>query len=67
MKTMVKLNALGFKLLTHPPYSPDLAPSDFFLFSDLNRMPAGRKFKSNDEVIGETEAYFDEKENSYYI
>ena len=42
------------------------APSDFFLFSDLKRMFAGKKFKSNDEVIAETEAYFNEKEKSYY-
>ena len=26
MKTMVKLNELSFELLTHPLYSPDLAP-----------------------------------------
>ena len=25
-----------------------------------------KKFKSNDEVIAETEAYFDEKEKPYY-
>ena len=25
-----------------------------------------KKFKSNDEVIAETEAYFDKKEKSYY-
>jgi len=29
-------------------------------------MLAGKKFKSNDEVISETEAYFDEKEKSYF-
>ena len=29
-------------------------------------MFAGKKFKSNDEVIAETEAYFNEKEKSYY-
>ncbi|KAL7724756.1 hypothetical protein ACLKA6_008633 [Drosophila palustris] len=32
MKTMAKLNELGFELLPHPPYSPDLAPSDYWLF-----------------------------------
>ena len=26
----------GFELLQHPPYSPDLAPSDFYLFPKLN-------------------------------
>ena len=28
--TMAKLNELSFELLPHPPYSPDLAPSDYF-------------------------------------
>ena len=42
MKTMAKFNELGLELLPHPPYSPDLAPSDYFLFSDLKRMPAGK-------------------------
>ena len=38
MKTMVKLNELRFELLPHPPYSPDLAPSDYWLFADLKKM-----------------------------
>ncbi|KAL7725918.1 hypothetical protein ACLKA6_000684 [Drosophila palustris] len=38
MKTMAKLNELGFELLPHPPYSPDLAPSDYWLFADLKKM-----------------------------
>jgi [histone H3]-lysine36 N-dimethyltransferase SETMAR len=66
MKTMAKLHELGFELLLHPPYSPDLAPSDFFLFSDLKRMLAGQKFCADEEVIAETEAYFEAKDKSYY-
>mgnify|MGYP003416975832 FL=1 len=54
MKSMAKLQELGFELLPHPPYSPDLAPSDFFLFKDLKRMLAGRKFCSDEELIAET-------------
>ena len=61
-----KLQELGFELLPHPPYSPDLAPSDFFLFSDLKRMLAGKKFCADEEVIEETEAYFEAKDKSYY-
>ena len=26
---------MGIKTLTHPPYSPDLAPCDFWLFPNL--------------------------------
>ena len=49
---------LGYELLPHPPYSPDLAPCDFFLFPNLKKSLARQKFESNDEVIAATEAYF---------
>ena len=32
---MGKLYELHFDLLPHPPYSPDLPPSDFYLFADI--------------------------------
>ena len=66
MKTMAKLHELGYELLPHPPYSPDLASSDFFLFADLKRMLTGKKFSSDEEVIAETEAYFEDKEKLDY-
>ncbi|UYV82817.1 hypothetical protein LAZ67_22000970 [Cordylochernes scorpioides] len=33
-----------------PPYSPDLAPSDFFLFGKLKKKLKGRKFQSIEEI-----------------
>ncbi|GFT99035.1 putative DD34D transposase [Trichonephila clavipes] len=63
---MTKLHELGFELLLHPPYNPDLAPSDFFLFSDLKRMLAGQKFCADEEVIAKTEAYFKAEDKSCY-
>ena len=66
MKTMFKLNELSFELLSHPPYSPDLAPSTNWLFSDLKKMPQGKRFGSNEEVIAKTEAYFESKDESFY-
>ncbi|GFW92999.1 putative DD34D transposase [Trichonephila clavipes] len=66
MKSITKLHELGFELLLHPPYNPDLAPSDFFLFSDLKGMLAGQKFCADEEVIAETEAYFKAEDKSYY-
>lgn len=62
-----KLHELRYELLPHPPYSPDLAPCDFFLFPNLKTWLAGKKFRSNEEVILETEAYFEEFQQSYFL
>lgn len=35
MKTMAKLHELRYELVGHPPYSPHLAPSDYYLFPNL--------------------------------
>jgi len=35
--TQKKLAYLGFQRLDHPPYSPDLAPSDYQLFPGLKK------------------------------
>uniref|UniRef100_A0A4W6CBK6 Histone-lysine N-methyltransferase SETMAR n=1 Tax=Lates calcarifer TaxID=8187 RepID=A0A4W6CBK6_LATCA len=43
-------HTLGWELLPHPPYSPDLAPSDFHLFGPLKAFTRGTKFESDDEV-----------------
>ena len=66
MKTMVKLNELSFELLPHPPYSLDLASSDYRLFADLKKMLQRKRFGSNEEVIAENEAYFESKDKSFY-
>ena len=40
----------GLQLLPHPPYSPDLAPCDFWLFPRIKKHLKGKKFDSNSEV-----------------
>ncbi len=37
------LMKMGIKTLEHPPYSPDLAPADFFLFPTLKTELAGTR------------------------
>ena len=66
MATKAKLHELNFELLSHPPYSPDLAPSDYWLFADLKRMLQGNRFGSNEEVISEKVAYVEAKDNLFY-
>lgn len=60
-----KLVELGYEVVPHPAYSPDLAPSDFFLFPNLKKSLAGQIFELN-EVIAATEAYFAAQEKTYF-
>jgi len=41
---------LGFTVLEHPAYSPDLAPSDYHLFGLLKDALRGRRFTSDEGV-----------------
>jgi hypothetical protein len=40
------------KQAPHPPYSPDLAPSDFYLFGYVKGCLAGHSFESADALFG---------------
>ena len=48
--TIETINKLGFEVLEHPAYSPDLAPSDYHLFAPLKDALRGRKFSSDESV-----------------
>ena len=41
---------LKFEVMAHPPYSPDLAPSDYHLFGLLKEALSGRRFTSDQEL-----------------
>jgi len=45
LATQKKLTYLGYQYLDHPPYSPDLAPSDYNLFPGLKKQLNGHLFR----------------------
>ena len=57
---------IKFALLQHPTYSPDLTPSDF-LFPNMKKYLGGQRFKSNKEVIAQTDAYSENLSKSYFL
>lgn len=63
---MGKIHELGFEVLPHPPYSPDLAPCDFHLFPDLKKWLGGKRFIDNSEVIVAVNGYFDGLDTEYF-
>ena len=44
------ISALGWELLPHPPYSPDLAPSDYHLFSSMSQALSQQHFNNYEDV-----------------
>jgi histone-lysine N-methyltransferase SETMAR len=61
-----KLRDLHYELLEHPPFSPDLVPSDFCLFPKLKLFFAGQHFSSNQEAIPAVEGYFATLTKNHY-
>ena len=55
----------GYELIPHPAYSPDLAPSDFFLFPNLKK--DGLHFRSDEEVVTAVEKWVNGKDPDFFI
>jgi len=67
LATQKKLAYLGFQCLDHPPYSPDLAPSDYRLFPGLKKQLKGGHFSSDAEVIAATETWLDGQPSDFFF
>ena len=48
--TTEAVKRLNIEVVTHPPYSPDLAPCDYHMFPKLKEHLRGRQFSSDEEV-----------------
>jgi len=67
LATQKKLSYLGFHCLDHPPYSPDLAPSDYHLFPGLKKQLKGLHFSSDAEIIAAAETYLDDQPSEFFF
>ena len=67
LATQKKLAYLGFQCLDHPPYSRDLALSDYHLFPGLKKQLKGRHFSSNAEVIAAAETWLDGQTSDFFF
>ena len=64
---MAELFDLRYEILTHPSYSPDLAPFDYFLFSNMISWLGGKRFSSNKEIIAAIKEYFEGFDKNYFL
>ena len=54
---MDALERNGYEFIPHPAYSPDLAPSDFFLFPNLKKDIHECHVQSDEEVVTAVEEW----------
>ncbi|GFV49148.1 histone-lysine N-methyltransferase SETMAR [Trichonephila clavipes] len=64
--TCQKLLQLEWDTMPHPPYSPDLAPSDYYLFRSLQNFLDSKTFTSNEEVKNDLDQFFASKDQKCY-
>ena len=66
-KSQAAIQQCGFQQLNHPPYSPDLAPSDYFLFRVMKEFLRSKRFSSDEEVKEPVTTWFEEQPKDFFF
>jgi len=67
LATQKKLAYLGFQCLDHPPYSPDLAQSDYRLFPRQKKQLKVCHISSDAEVLAAAETWLDGQLSEFFL
>lgn len=65
-QTRQKIDDMDWELLEHPPYSPDISPSDYYLFRSLEHWLRGKKFTTIEEMQESLTKFFESKDRNWY-
>ena len=64
--TKSKLQELNLTTLPHPPYLPDIAPSDYYLFSAMKSTLRGKNFENESDINKDLSAWFNSKPRDFF-
>lgn len=64
--TMRVIKSLNWVTLPHPPYSPDIALSDFYLFRLLQNHLSGARFISSEDAKNEVDDFFSTRDSDFF-
>ena len=65
-KVKTYLETLKWEVLPHPPYSPDVAPSDYHLFRSMAHDLADQHFRSYEEVKNWIDSWIASKDDQFF-
>ena len=66
-KSQAAIRQCGFQQLNHPHYSPDIAPSDYFLFLVMKKFLRSKRFSNDEEVKDAVTTWFEEQPKDYFF
>ena len=66
LSTRKKLLSFGWDILPHPPYSPDLAPTDYYLFRTLSNSLRDQVFSNDDDLRANIDEFFSSCSQEFY-
>lgn len=65
-KTQATIERLGWEVLPHPAYSPDLAPSDYHLFRSMQHFFREKSYSDFENLRKDTIQFFEQKPASFF-
>ena len=61
-----KFNELGYEVLPHPPYSPDLLPTDYHFFKHLDNFLQGKHFHNQQDAENAFQEFVESRSTGFY-
>lgn len=66
LRTLEKINELGWEILPHPPSSPDISPTNFHLYRSLQQFLNDKTFENFDDIQNDISSYFAKMSVDFY-
>lgn len=64
--TLEKLKELGYEILPHPPYSPDLAPTDYHFFKHMDNFLQEKIYPNQATLENDVKAFIDSRTPEFF-
>ncbi|KOC71366.1 Histone-lysine N-methyltransferase SETMAR, partial [Habropoda laboriosa] len=64
--TIWKIHELGYETLKHPPYSPDLSPTDYHFFKHFDNFLREKIFRDKEDAVNTFVEFINSRTPGFY-